>query len=241
MCRILGVVSREATNFDVILREAPRSLASLSDEHPHGWGIGVCDSSLRWRVAKRATRAHDDPGFHDASRASLGLVLLAHIRKRTIGDTSEHNTHPFQRGPWVFAHNGTITDTSFLERGTSPKRAAQIVGDTDSERLFSYLLTRLDESGVTDGRATGETDRVVHGAMRDAVSQPSFGACNFLLSNGSTLYAHRFGRTLFVLERAREAVLVASEEMTPEPWRELSERTLLRLDGGEHPTVRVLG
>ena len=39
MCRLLGIVSSERTSFHFSLQAAPRSLASLSSEHPHGWGI----------------------------------------------------------------------------------------------------------------------------------------------------------------------------------------------------------
>jgi predicted glutamine amidotransferase len=241
MCRILGVVARDSTDFVEILRDAPRSLATLSHEHPHGWGIGVSDEPSRWRVTKRAARAHDDPGFHDASRTSRGRVLLAHIRKRTIGSTSIHNTHPFQRGRWLFAHNGTISDTRFLVRNTSKERAREATGDTDSEQLLAYLLTRFDAAGVTEHDATDATDAAVLGAVRGALAEPDFGACNFLLSDGHALYAHRWGRTLFVLERPEQAVLVASEAMTEEPWRELPEAALLRLDGGARPGWRVLG
>jgi hypothetical protein len=58
------------------------------------------------------------------------------------------------------------------------------------------------------------------------------------------LYAHRFGRTLHLSDQGvadslsggrRPAVLIASEPVTDDPWRELPERTLLRVDGGIAP------
>ena len=88
------------------------------------------------------------------------------------------------------------------------------------------------------------------------------GAFNFLLSDGQTTFAHRFGRSLFVLERGpadpvrelrsvddgasimtkwtarRQAVFIASERITDEPWREIDDGTLLRIE--RTPTPRIV-
>jgi len=115
---------------------------------------------------------------------------------------------------------------------------------------------------VGDGNAT---DIVISRALRDLHARPKLGACNFLLSNGRTLYAHRSGRTLFLLERrpgdavrierassetgavvetawspARQAVLIASERITDEPWREVAEGALLRVDRLPLPVCREI-
>lgn len=266
MCRLLGIVSSERTNFHFSLHAAPRSLASLSDEHPHGWGVGVYEAGHGWRLRKRPVRARECEHFYEASTSMHGELLLAHVRSRTVGEASAANTHPFRRERWVFAHNGTITNTDFLRDRTSQERLRHVEGQTDSELFFSYLLTCLDAAGVTAEPASERTDRVLCQAMTEALAQPSFGACNFLLSDGEVLYSHRFGRTLFVLERhprdrvcthreshetgaaidtpwtpQRHAILIASEEMTAEPWVEVSEGMLLRCDRTPLPRWRVLG
>lgn len=256
MCRLIGIVASEPTEFGLVLREAPRSLASLSHEHPDGWGIAVYRQETRWDLAKGTERAADDGRFHEIAGRSLGQVLVAHVRQKTVGPTRLENTHPFEHDGWVFAHNGTITDVEVLRRGASESRLAQITGDTDSELLFAFLLTRLDERGLS--RLDAEASRVVaNDVIAEAASElreKKIGAFNFLLSNGSTMFAHRFGRTLHLLERApgdpvreslalsestsivtkwtprRHAVLVASEKITNEPWQELPEGTLLRID-----------
>lgn len=265
MCRLLGIVASERTHFQFTLHTAPRSLASLSGEHPHGWGIGIYDAPAGWTVHKRPVRASECDAFYAASSNAYGELLLAHVRARTVGQSSLPNTHPFRRERWLFAHNGTLTDTGFIRANTSPARLAQIEGETDSELLFSYLLTRLDEAGLSGAAVSEETDRVLHAALRAALAHP-LGACNFLFSDGNTLYAHRSGRTLFLLEKRptdavrvhraspetgatvdtpwsadRHAVLIASERMTDEPWQELSEGTLLRCDRAPRPAWRVLG
>jgi len=265
MCRLIGVLASERTDFRFSLKDAPRSLAVLSRQHPHGWGIATYSDDSGWSIRKRAMCAVEDEVFEEAACSSRGEVLVAHIRQRTVGPTGFLNTHPFQRGRWMFAHNGTIEDVAYLESQISPKRRAEVVGDTDSELFFAYLLTRLDSANLTDLRAGALTDAAIARAMRDAVARPSFGACNFLLSNGETLYAHRFGRSLFTLKRApgdrlvperrspdgialetrwseaRQAVLLASEAISDEPWEELQEGSLLRADRLPEPVVRQIG
>jgi len=248
-------------------------MAALSEEHRDGWGLAVhhdpdsaraSGSALGWIVHKGLLRAGEDEAFHERAAGAKGELLVAHIRKRTVGPTSLANTHPFQRGHWVFAHNGTIEDTAFIRGQTSPERLAQIQGETDSELFFSYLLTRLDQAKLTDAPAGPETDAVLRQATREARARPGMGAINFLLSDGSVLYAHRLGRTLVLLERGphdpvvavrssrdgtvvrtpwssrRHAVLVASERMTTEPWEDIAEGMLLRVDRLPEPHWRLL-
>ena len=262
MCRLLAIASSEATDFKIVLREAPRSLAALSREHPDGWGIAVFDGDGhegRWRIDKGVECAWGDARFHDRAIGSRGGLLLSHIRQKTVGATSLANTHPFERGRWVFAHNGTVQDVGWLRSHTSHERAREIAGETDSELLFAWLLTCLDEAGVSDGSPSQVTDRALASAVRAARGCPGFGAFNFLLSDGTTIYAHRFGRTMFLLERRpddevrvrrtsedgtvletpwssrRCAVFVASERMTDEPWQAIEDGMLLRIDRARGP------
>lgn len=256
MCRLLGVVSSELTTFGFSLREAPRSLSALSPSHPDGWGLAV-HGTAGWELTKQAAAAHSDARFEGAAARARGDVMVAHIRKRTVGPVSAENTHPFRRGDWVFAHNGTIGDVDHLAAHTSDVRAREVEGQTDSERLFAFLLTAIDR-GM-------DVDAALAGAIDSLIARPELGAANFLLSDGKTMYAFRFGRTLFVLPRhhgdevrqrrsspdtlaeletpwsvRRRAFIVASEKMTDEPFRELAEGTLLRVDAGADPKMSVL-
>ena len=262
MCRLLGIVSSQPVAYRLYLREAPRSLAQLSEQHPDGWGAAIFDPIQKWSIYKRAACAHRDESFHDLAVASRGVLLVAHIRQRTIGAASIDNTHPFMSGAWVFAHNGTIKDTTHLRRATSPERAAQIVGDTDSEQLFAFLLTRLDQAGLSGNAVCEATDRVIAEAVRELHTITDLGAYNFLLAAGDSIYVHRFGRSLFLLEQdaahgsavrhsnetgsdvdfpeACAAIFVASEAMTDENWREIPDGMLLRLKRGARVTYRSL-
>jgi glutamine amidotransferase len=265
MCRLLGIACSEPTEFRIVLSEAPRSLAYLSRQHPDGWGIAVFDGRQdRWQVDKGLRAAGEDERFHTLAVGSRGEILVSHVRQKTVGETTLPNTHPFQRGRWVFAHNGTIKDIDWVKTRISSERLAEVAGETDSEILFAWLLTALDAAGVTGEPASTATDRAVFHAARAARERSGFGAFNFLLSNGSTTYAHRFGRSMFLLERIpsdalrprrtscdgttyetpwsghRTAIFVASENMTDEPWATIDEGMLLRIDRAPLPQWRIV-
>ena len=265
MCRLLGIAANEPTEFRIVLREAPRSLAFLSREHRDGWGIAVFDATARqWQIDKGVECAGEDERFHRLAIGTRGELLISHIRQKTVGDTTLANTHPFAQGRWVFAHNGTVKDVPWLRANASSCRLSEITGQTDSEVLFAWLLTRLDEAGVTDHPACGATDRAIAGAAREAREHEGFGAFNFILSDGTTTYAHRFGRSMFLLERGpydavrqrrasrdgsvletpwssgRTAVFVASEHITDEPWQALDDGTLLRIERAPSPHWRLV-
>jgi predicted glutamine amidotransferase len=276
MCRLVGVVAAEVTEFGLVLKEAPRSLARLSGEHPDGWGVaahGGPDSipppsegaryDGGWRVHKGTERASECRRFIALASRSAGHVLIAHVRQKTVGPTRLENTHPFMQSGWVFAHNGTIKDQDYVRAGISPLRLSEVRGDTDSEMLFAYFLTRLDPIGLTRIKACDDARSDAMRILADATAElraRNVGAFNFLLSNGATCFVHRFGRSLFLLERRpepspssaasledqaalarwkqrRHTILVASERLTDEPWEELPEGTFLRVD--RDPTPRI--
>ena len=266
MCRMLGIVVSEPTDFRLSLHEAPRSLCSLSREHPHGWGVAVHDSrAATWTVSKQPACALDDSRFVEVAAGSVGESLVAHIRKRTVGPIGLENTHPFRRGRWVFAHNGTIRDIDALRAKTSTAHLASTAGSTDSEVFFAYLLTRMDEIGGAEEAKPEHIEATLANAVREILADPTFGPCNFLLSNGEELYALCLGRTLWSLKREpgddvrvkrrseetgvvietpwtrkRRAILLASESITDEPWEQIEEGTLLRVRRRPTPTLEAI-
>jgi predicted glutamine amidotransferase len=270
MCRLLGIVASESTEFGLGLTGAPRCLATLSREHRDGWGIAIHDADHSaklgedaWALHKGTAPAADDHRFHELAAQSRGHLLVAHIRQKTVGPTRLENTHPFVREGWAFAHNGTIQDTDHLRAACSGSRLREIAGDTDSELFFAYILTRLDAEGLTrldDEPARARATALVH-ELTAELRAARIGAFNFLLSDGKTTFAHRFGRSLFVLDRGpsdpvrerrsvapgttivtrwtarRQAVLIASERITDEPWSEVPDGTLLRIERTPTPCV----
>jgi predicted glutamine amidotransferase len=146
--------------------------------------------------------------------------VVAHVRKRTVGATAVTNTHPFHRDGLVFAHNGTVTDVGSLVARCSARRLAEIQGETDSERLFAFVLTHVD--------AIGDVERGVMAAVRALHAFGDVGSASFLLSCGERLFGHRAGRALYTVE-TEGAVMIASEPLNDEPWREVPDRAVVIL------------
>lgn len=210
-----------------LLHDAPRSLRALSIEHADGWGVAMSGGDDAWQIHRNTLCAARCERYA-AIAPSPARVIVAHIRKKTVGDLALANTHPFQRGKFVFAHNGTLTIIDKLIGAASPDRLGEVVGDTDSERFFAFVLTHIDEAG-------GDVERGVLRAIRALHAWGDIGSANFLLAAGARVFAYRQGRSLFTLSRAN-ATLVASEQLTDEEWLEVPERALAILDG--HTTSR---
>ena len=224
MCRMLGIVAARPVAPCELLRDAPRSLRALSEVHKDGWGVAVRthDDWIVHRSTACAARCAEYGGLAERVETTL---LIAHVRQRTVGEVSLANTHPFRRGAFVFAHNGTVRNVAALMVATSPARGAEVAGTTDSERLFAFVLTHIDAAGDV-ARGTVAAVAALH-ALGD------FGSASFLLSCGARLFAHRFGRTLFTLARPG-ATIVASERLTEdEGWREIPERALVAIDADD--------
>lgn len=71
--------------------------------------------------------------------------MIAHIRLATRGTIGYENTHPFVMGDisgrrWTLAHNGTIFEGSCLSSLSHRQQ-----GQTDSERILSYTIGRVNE------------------------------------------------------------------------------------------------
>src|SRR5262245_27489907 len=123
MCRMFGMVAATPVSASALLCEAPRSLRVLSREHADGWGIAFHEET--WRIERGTARAADCARFAAVASREARLVV-AHVRKRTVGATAVTNTHPFHRDGLVFAHNGTVTDIASLVAKCSARRLAEI-------------------------------------------------------------------------------------------------------------------
>ena len=224
---MLGIVAAQPVAPCELLRDAPRSLRALSEVHKDGWGVALrtADDWIVHRSTACAARCSEYGGLVEKVETQL---MIAHIRQRTVGEVSLANTHPFRRGAFVFAHNGTVKHLEAVVARSSAARLAEVEGGTDSERLFAFLLTHVDEAGDVARGAIAAT-RTLH-AMGDV------GSVSFLFSCGTRLFAHRLGRTLYTLARPG-ATIVASEQLTDETWTEVPERSLIELDAQHAQTL----
>src|SRR5438105_943040 len=107
MCRLFGCRSLDAGVVSHELFHGANALRVQSREHPDGWGLGWYEGAEP-HVVRSLTPAHGDQEFEKLSQYVHAQTILAHVRKASIGRVAMENTHPFQRGRWLFAHNGTL-------------------------------------------------------------------------------------------------------------------------------------
>ncbi|MEE9382992.1 MAG: class II glutamine amidotransferase [Nannocystaceae bacterium] len=212
MCRLFGFRSATESRVHRSLISADNALVQQSDRHPDGWGVAyfVCGAP---HVIKSVNSAVSDQLFHRVSGVATSNTVLAHLRKATQGDLSIVDTHPFQYGTWIFAHNGNIADFGRLRAPLlaqiHPDLRRYILGNTDSEVVFYLLLTNMRQ------RASLESAEYPVGklaaAIRETVGQvcelagtlhpddggpPDRNYLTFLLSNGKCMAAHQGGKAL---------------------------------------------
>ena len=176
MCRLLGVVANRPVDLTYWMLEAPRSFRSYSDYHAHGWGMGYYTAG-QTHLIKEPISALKSERFAPLIQSTSAPHYLCHIRKATCGEHTMCNSHPFQSGKFLFAHNGSI-DRDYVIENLSPERLRAVEGQTDSEAYFQFLLQGLQTGGITGLTA----------AIADIRNYP-YTALNFLLSDGARLFA----------------------------------------------------
>src|SRR5690606_23674609 len=147
-CRIFSFRSVLQSQVHRSLTSADNALPIQSEAHSDGWGVAYYVAGAP-HVIKSVNTAMSDNLFHRVSGVVTSETVLAHLRKATQGQLSTINTHPFQHGHWVFAHNGNIAGFPSLRRGIveriPPVLRRFILGDTDSEALYYLILGKMAE------------------------------------------------------------------------------------------------
>jgi len=245
MCRLFGQHAHPGIDPSAPLCSAENALRFQSHKHPHGWGIGWYEQGLP--VLRRGVLpAHADEAFVHAAAAARSAVVLAHVRDASIGPVSKENTHPFQHGRWLFAHNGTVAHyksspkvREAILREINPDLREALRGETDSERCFLVFLTRLRARGSLDGaalehvrRALAETTAAVTELADARAAKPS--TLNFLVSDGRLLAATRHGKTLHLATDAgpRHVLALASERIGAGAWEDVPEDGFVGTEDG---------
>src|SRR6267143_6067549 len=249
MCRLFGCRTAAPGGVAHELLHGSNALRVQSKEHPDGWGLGWYEHAGP-RVVRSLTPAHGEGEFEKLSQYVSAQTVVAHVRKASVGKVAEENTHPFQRGPWLFAHNGTLPDWERvrpqLEALIDPSLRGELQGETDSERCFLLFLSRLrrhcDPKHADAGSATAALAETVALVREIAERGDARASTTFLATDGRLLLACRRGRTLFLSSPAPDRsgacgyVAIASEDPGEPPpggkraWRLLPEDALVAVD-----------
>jgi glutamine amidotransferase len=272
MCRLYGFRANQPTKVECSLVYAQNALMRQSaadlrgKAHPDGWGIAYYANGAPI-AERRATPAFQDLHFSATAERVYARSVIAHVRQATVGERTIENAQPFAHGRWTFAHNGTVRGFEQVERvlasETTPELWRLRRGSTDSEAVFYWLLTRLQESGLDLVRGDpdprkmaaviGESIRVLDGmSARADPTKPA--RISFLLTDGALLLAARWRNPLYRVNRegvhdceicsiphiehdetvVYRALVVASEPITSELWEEVPEGSVLAVRSDFH-------
>ncbi len=206
MCRLFGFRSVIPSQVHSSLASAENALGVQAQKHPDGWGVAYYVAGAP-HLIKSSAGAADDRLFQRVSGIVSSETVVAHVRKATVGDKTLLNSHPFQHGRWVMAHNGEIESfgevREDLRSMIAPRLRRFVLGDTDSEVIFYLFLTYL--ARMEELHRVGADIEHVADALRNTIHTcaeltESKGIKSPLLTivitDGTLLVASRFGKEL---------------------------------------------
>lgn len=189
-----------------------------------GWGIGFFRNE-KALVEKSADRIYVPGHLHDSfqrlARVVCSLTIVAHIRFQTSGKKDECHAHPFVLNflgtDWVFAHNGKAPAIEGYR-----SRGSRLDAESDSARTFEYLRDYLQFYFREDPMVYSLFEALRRAASRLISEFP--GQYNFILTNGSTLFAFTNHRHFMMLKESRQLengllLTTVAEGLSPEPWQ----------------------
>jgi len=262
MCELFAMSSLMPATLSFSLERLARR-GGAEGPHRDGWGIAFYEGP-DCLLLREPRPASESPLMRFMEQQGLRTSMaLSHIRLATFGNRSLRNTQPFLRElggrMHAFAHNGDLPD--LLAEPDDPRVPYRPVGETDSERAFCGLLTRLaplwrDAGGGVPALAERLAVIDAHAAELRAL-----GPANFLYADGDALFVHAHQRTqldgrlrppgLYLLQRCcwrsapeladsgvelqsvrQDVALVASAPLTEELWQPLGEGDLIALSKG---------
>jgi predicted glutamine amidotransferase len=212
MCRLFGFRSIITSQVHSSLIHAENALMDQSLKHPDGWGLAYYIENTPHLIRSSIT-AMDDHIFEKVSGVVSSQTVMAHIRNATQGDHNILNTHPFQYGPWVFAHNGNIKNFDKIKKQlidrVSPKLKRFILGNTDSEIIFFLILTFIQDKFDLDKKDVAfdeiktpieEALLFITGLTGPLLNQnetiPTENYLSFLMTNGITFVGFQGGQSI---------------------------------------------
>ena len=212
MCRLFGFRSVITSQVHSSLIHAENALMDQSLKHPDGWGLAYYIEQNP-HLIRSALSAIDDHIFEKISGVVSSQTVLAHIRNGTQGNNNILNTHPFQYGPWVFAHNGNIKNLEKLKpelvKVINPKLKRFILGNTDSEIIFFIILSFIEKKYPLDTKDITFEDVVdqIEAALKFITDLtgplldfnetiPTENYLSFILTNGTLFLGFQGGQSL---------------------------------------------
>lgn len=205
MVRMFGFIGNRPDLGARVLESNASALKVLRrGDEPLGWGLGFYQAG-EVLLRRRPIDERPEIDLVEAARDVRTDILIAHVRRASVGALRTENTHPFRYRSWLWAQTGTITGFERLKDrllASQPEFLRRNVrGETDSELFFYLFLSFLHDAGsLHDSHVSAEAIRA---ALRASISlvdrlsaeegfEPNIG--DILVTNGERLLAvHRNG------------------------------------------------
>ncbi len=196
MCQLLGMNCNTPT--DICFSFAGfKARGGLTDIHTDGWGITFFEGKGVRQFLDAQPSSHSPIAELVRNYPIKSENVIAHIRKATQGRVGLENTHPFQRSLWgfywVFAHNGNLPEFQ-----PSVNETWQPVGDTDSEKIFCWILQQLQNRY---SQYPG-SEQLFLSLKELTIPLATKGELNYLLSNGEFMVAHASTKLSYLIRQA---------------------------------------
>jgi predicted glutamine amidotransferase len=154
MARLVGFIANRP---DLCNRFAASERQVLSTRNPQGtpwgWGVGFFQSA-DVLLKRRPLDERRELALSDMIADVRSDLLVAHVRRGTVGAFRTANTHPFRYQHWLFAQTGTLDGFGALHRRLYDSLPGflqrSVRGETDGEHLFHLFLSFLHDAGRLD-------------------------------------------------------------------------------------------
>ena len=180
MARLLGIITRQPVDFAISIGQPQHITYST-----HGWGMAWYDQSRTLHIEKGRRSALNQHLNQSVRTQIVTHQFIFHMRQATSGDVSDKNTHPFSYHQYAFAHIGSVNKEKLSADLKPPFNENFQSEPIDSEIYFRAIMQKISETEPKE-------------AIKQVVSEANNPrGANFLMSDGQTLYAYRYGLPLY--------------------------------------------
>lgn len=227
MCEIFGISSAKKIRANTLLTE----FFSHAQEHSHGWGLATFSEHCASIEKEPISAVESSYLKHRLSDAIEESVLLAHIRKASVGDIQYKNTHPFSARDrsgrlWTLIHNGTIFESTKLDGYLEKQK-----GSTDSERILLYVMDQMNRRQEKEGRDLGEEERfkVLEEVIHCITPKNKV---NLLIYDGDLFYLHMNHKDSLYFCEKEDSLVVSTKPLDQDGWKAVPLNTLFAYRNG---------
>lgn len=226
MCELLGFSSDKAVD----IRSYLKAFYRHSVHHPHGWGL-MRECGEKIEIIKEPVCATGSRIIKNVIAQTLPQKnAVAHIRLATVGSIKTENCHPYSGTDrtgrrWTLVHNGTIYSSKMLTKYLNIQ-----AGDTDSERIFLYLLDEINQAQAEQPLTAQQRFEIVN---RLVISLSNRNKLNLIIFDGELMYVHKNMKDTLYFQEKNHHILFSTKPLDNSEWEEYPLAQLAAFHSGE--------